>query len=188
MTLIPAEHTAELAQCYVALARRVFGYARSALGVDGGRAEDLVQQAFETLAMRWAELREQPEANRLRFLCAVVWCDVVDYARRDNKAREKQPEVWRSSWHPQNDPFEAVHLQLLIDAFNKEVSEMPPQRRRVSELKWGRQLSNQEIAATLGLSDKAVSSHIAAARAALRRVRELLEDEDVSAPEGGSDR
>jgi DNA-directed RNA polymerase specialized sigma24 family protein len=65
---------------------------------------------------------------------------------------------------------------------------MPPRRRAVAELKWGWQLSNQEIVAVLGITDKAVSSHVTAARAALRQAREELEDNDVRAPEGGSGR
>lgn len=188
MTTIPPEHKAEITQCYEALAGRVFGYARSALGVDAERANDLVQQAFEAATKLWAELREQPEENLLGFLCTVVGRRDIDASRRDSTAREKQPEVWRITRGADNDPFEAVTLLLLIEAFNKEISNMPPQRRRVAERKWGHQQSNQEIAADLGITDGAVSAHVATARAALRRVRELLEGDDVGDSEGGSDR
>lgn len=187
MTPIPSEYATELARCYADLAGRVFGYAHVTLGVDVARANDLVQQAFEKAAERWAELRESP-VDRLKFLCAVVWCDVADAFRRDSTARANQAEVWRTTLRPHCDPFDAVSLQLLVERFDKEIANMPRRRRTVAELKWGWQLGNQEIAAVLGITDKAVSSHVTAARAALKKVREEMEGNDVSAPEGGGDR
>ena len=187
MTPLSPQYAAELARCYVDLAGRVFAYAHVKLGVDVAQAEDLVQRAFEKAAERWAELRE-PSADRLKFLCAVVWCDVADAFRRDSVVRAKQAEVWRTTLRPYCDPFEVVQLQLLVEQLNKEITNMPPRRRTVAEFKWGWNLSNQEIAVVVGITDKAVSSHVSAARAALRKVREELEGIDVGVPEGGSDR
>ena len=189
MTSITQQDAAELTQCYVALAAKVFRYARARPGVDVSTANDLVQKAFQDTASHWADLRGKPDDERLKILCTTVARDAIDAVRRRGTAYAKQEDVWRLTRHAtDDDPFDAVCLKLLKEKFNEEIDKMPPQRRRVAELKWGLHLRNKEIAADLGITAKAVSAHVAAVRNTLRTARQQFEGNDDGAWGEGSDR
>ena len=186
MPEIPSEYVPELTECFKLLSRRAFGYAYSSVGGDRCAAEDLVQQAFQAAAENWAELRTHADDERIKWLCLVIKHDAVDLARRRAVALRKQSEVWRRHGGGATDPFEAANLLILIGAFTAALAKLPARQRQVVELKWRDGMKNSEIAAALGISSKAVSSHVSAARDKLRRIADAHTGDEQSTEEGGT--
>jgi DNA-directed RNA polymerase specialized sigma24 family protein len=63
---IPKDHAEELADCFVAHAPGLFGYACALTRGDYALADDLVQSAFMAAARQWSTMRCLRDAQRLR--------------------------------------------------------------------------------------------------------------------------
>ena len=69
---IPKDHAEELADCFAAHARGLFGYACALTCGDHALADDLVQSAFVAAARQWSTMRCLRDAQRLRWLQTTV--------------------------------------------------------------------------------------------------------------------
>lgn len=139
---------------------------------DIGTAEEVVQDAFVALHGRWRRLRDADKAlaylrqtvvNRSRSV--LRHRGVVDR----HAARERPPDPLPSAEGPvlARDRREAV-----LDA----LCALPERQREVLVLRYYLDLSESDIAVTLGISRGAVKSHASRAATALRRT---LDGEDL---------
>ncbi|TDD78002.1 SigE family RNA polymerase sigma factor [Actinomadura darangshiensis] len=129
-------------------------------------AEDLLQIAYERVARRWRRLADgDPEAYARKVL--------VNLAIDENRRRTRRPGTPSGS---------AADLERLAEAssgapqvpmpargdLDEVLRALPAKQRAVIVLRYWCDLSEQEIAETLGISRGTVKSHTARAMAALR--------------------
>jgi RNA polymerase sigma-70 factor (sigma-E family) len=133
---------------------------------DVGTAEEIVQDAFVAMHGRWSRLRDPHKAlaylrqavvNRSR--SALRHRKVVDrhLAREGGLATLTSPDAEAST-------LEAARRDAVLDAMRL----LPQRQREVIALRYYSELSEAEIAATLGISTGAVKSHASRGAAALR--------------------
>ncbi len=134
-------------------------------------AEEVVQDAFVAMHGRWSRLREPDKA--LAYLRQAV----VNRSRsvlRHRGVRDRYAATYESPHlvpHPGADEaaLSADRRARVLDALR----ELPTRQREVLALRYYLDLSEADIAATLGISRGAVKSHASRGAAALRT---LLED------------
>ena len=140
---------------------------------DTGAAEEVVQDAFVALHGRWRRLRDPDKA------LAYLRQSVVNKSRSvlrhrgvvdRHAARERPPEPLQSVEGPTLDRDRRARV---LDAM-RALSE---RQREVLALRYYLDLSEADIADTLGISRGAVKSHASRGSAALRL---LLEGEELS--------
>ena len=132
---------------------------------DAGRAEELVQDAFVDLHQRWPRLRDTTTA------VAYLRQSVVNRARsalrhlkvvRAHDARTVLQDVVSA----ESSAMEQIESQTIV----RHLNGLPTRQREVLVLRYYGQLSEAEIAATLGISAGAVKSHCSRGLRALRPV------------------
>lgn len=131
---------------------------------DQGLAEEIAQDAFVALHGRWSRLRSPESAlaylrqsvvNRSR--SALRHRGVVDR----HAARERLPE-------PAPSPEADVEAEVRRTEVLAAMQALPRRQREVLALRYYLDLSEADIAATLGISQGAVKSHASRGSAALR--------------------
>lgn len=146
----------------VFVAERGSALLATAVFLTGSRVagEDLLQAALERLMRKWHRVRGDPEGYLRRMLYHLA----VDQWR----GRRRQPEVLMDvDPGSQPDATDRVHLrQVLLQA----LAALPPRQRVVLVLRYWEELSEAEIATTLGCSAGTVKS---SASRGLARLREL---------------
>ena len=155
------DHDAEFVEFYQATWARLF---RTAYGVAGDRAlaEDCLQSAFAKAYGSWETVRaaDHPEA----YVRRMAVNEVLSTFRRPWYRAER-------SGDPPPDAAQAPsHENATVDreALWRAVTALPPRQRAVVVLRYYEDLSEAEIAATLGCSRGTVKSQ---ASDALRRLR-----------------
>jgi RNA polymerase sigma-70 factor (sigma-E family) len=139
---------------------------------DQGQAEEIVQDAFVELHRRWSRLEEpnralpylrQTVVNRSR--SALRHRRVVQRHLARQHGEETTPGA--------DEPVLAdTHRKAVLDA----LQQLPRRQREVLALRYYLDLSEAEIAQTLGVSKGSVKSHASRGAAALRA---LLEERDL---------
>jgi RNA polymerase sigma-70 factor (sigma-E family) len=138
---------------------------RTAVLLTGDRpaAEDLVQEVYERVYVRWGWIRGAPEAYARKALTNLV-------ANRW-RSRGRKPEVALADKHdePTPDGSErfAVREQLLA-----ALQELPPRQRAVIVLRYYEDLTEAQTADTLGCSVGTVKSQASRALTKLRLTTE----------------
>lgn len=133
---------------------------------DAGLAEELVQDAFVAVHSQWSRLRDPDRA--LAYLRQAV-VNRSRSALRHRAVVERHARSIRPVDVP--DPAPAtLRREAVLDAMRA----LPARQREVLALRYYLDLSEAEIAETLGISRGAVKSHASRGAAALRR---LLEEE-----------
>lgn len=126
-------------------------------------AEDLLQTTYERVARRWARVRQggRPEAYARRILVNLV----IDEGRRRARRRDlpvgSVADVERIAGAPKA-------RETSPDGLDDVLAALPVKQRAVLVLRYWCDLSEREIAETLGISPGTVKSHTARAMAALR--------------------
>jgi RNA polymerase sigma-70 factor (sigma-E family) len=146
----------------VFVAERGSALLATAVFLTGSRVagEDLLQAALERLMRKWHRVRGDPEG----YLRRVLYHLAVDQWRGRRHRQEVLMDVDLGS---QSDGTDDLHLrQVLIQA----LAALPPRQRVVLVLRYWEELSEAEIAATLGCSVGTVKS---SASRGLARLREL---------------
>lgn len=124
---------------------------------DRSAAEDLAAEAFVRLYARWPRLRDEP--GREGWVLRVAANLAIDSTRR------RIPQLPVPVLLGEDD---AIVLRVALAA---ALGALPPRQRTVVVLRYLADLSEQQVAATLGISAGAVKTH---AHRALRRLRDLL--------------
>ncbi len=134
---------------------------------DAGRAEEIVQDAFVDLVARWRTIRDPGAAAAYLRTC------VANGARSHLRHRavvDRQP-VSRPS--PVNSAETEALAQIEHERVLSVLSELPGRQREVLILRYYGQLSEAEIAGTLGISRGAVKSHSSRGLRSLRTAMEV---------------
>jgi RNA polymerase sigma-70 factor (sigma-E family) len=146
------------------LAARADRLMRTAVLLTGSRdaGQDLLQTALERLMRHWRTLNGDAEGYLRRTLYNLA----ADGFRRQGRLRHKLQLLTAGTQVPVDSTAEVD----LRDALVRLMLQLPPRQRVVLVLKYWEQLSEAEIAASLGWPEGTVKS---ATSRALRRLREL---------------
>lgn len=134
---------------------------------DLGRAEEIVQDAFVDLMARWSRLRDRAAA------ASYLRTSVANGARSDLRRRQ----VIRR--HPPDRPpdVDSAEARALVQVEHERImavlSVLPHRQREVLVLRYYGELSEAEIAETLGISRGAVKSHSSRGLRTLRTAMEV---------------
>jgi RNA polymerase sigma-70 factor (sigma-E family) len=131
-----------------------------------GMAEEIVQDAYVALHGRWGRLRDADKA------LAYLRTSVVNRCRSALRHRKVVEAHLAAARPPLDAPSaEAGALDLLAhDAVIAALRRLPVRQREVIVLRYYADLSEAEIAETMGVSRGAVKSHASRGVAALRQV------------------
>lgn len=135
---------------------------------DDGVAEELVQDIFVAMHQRWGRLRDPDKA------VAYLRQSVVNRARSALRHRTVVDRFMRRQGPPATAP--SADVGVLDAETNAEVMalvrSLPARQREALVLRYYGDLSEAEIAETMGVSQGAVKSHTSRGLAALRRMME----------------
>jgi RNA polymerase sigma-70 factor (sigma-E family) len=160
----------EFAEVFAVLWPRLFRMAVAVAG-DRGAAEDAVQTAFAKAYAGWSRVRRADHVEA--YLRRMVVNEILG-ARRSGWFRRERP-------HEDADPGRVAlaHDDAVAerDAVWTAVQALPVRQRAVIVLRYYEDLSEEQIAATLGCSRGTVKSQASAALANLRRAGATIEGE-----------
>ena len=129
---------------------------------DPATAEDVVQDAFVDLHRHWSRLRDQEKA------AAYLRTAVVNRSRSVHRRRAVAAK------HPPAAPGDVPGADVTVtaterrDAVLAALAALPARQREVLALRYYLDLSEQQIADTLGISRGSVKTHASRGAAALR--------------------
>ena len=135
---------------------------------DLGTAEEVVQDSFVALHGKWRGLRDPDKG--LAYLRQTVVNRSRSVLRRRGVEARYVPPVERDRPGVDDDAVTAERRTQVLEALRR----LPDRQREVLALRYYLDLSEADIATTLGISKGAVKSHASRGAAALRT---LLEDE-----------
>jgi RNA polymerase sigma-70 factor (ECF subfamily) len=154
----------ELAACFAAHGRDLFGYACVLARGDRALADDLVQAAFEAAGRAWWTLRCLAEDQRRGWLRATLANIAVSGFRRDAAFRDRLPRIEaRYRQTPADTPTQAFS-SIVLERCWQIIKDMPERQHAVAVLRWQQDMKEGEIAAALGMAEKTVSAHLHRAR------------------------
>lgn len=131
-------------------------------------AEDIIQQAFLTI---WEKRNEIDETKSLKgFLFRIGYNRALNHFRDTKKFNDSDelPEITDN-----HDPADSAQEQLLLDAIDKTLENMPEKRRIVFEMCFLQGLTYRETAEAMDLSIKTVENHMGFA---LKTIRNSLSE------------
>lgn len=135
---------------------------------DIGAAEDVVQDAFLSLRRRWASLADTSRAG------GYLRISVINGARSLHRRRAVTRRLLPKLGEPTGPaPDDGLLLAAEHRAVADAVARLPRRQRQVVALRYWSQMSDDDIAAAMGISSGAVRSHASRARA---RIARQLED------------
>lgn len=155
----------ELAACFRAYARDLFGYACVLTRRDRAMAEDLVQAAFEAAAEAWHVLGDLTEEQRRGWLWRMLASIAVDGFRRETAFRDRLPRIEALYQKIQADPPEQAPPEQVLSSIALErcwriIQGLPQRQHAVALLRWQLDMKENEIAQVLGMDEKTVSVHL----------------------------
>ena len=134
---------------------------------DVGRAEEIVQDAFVDLVARWTTIRDPGAAAAYLRTC------VANGARSHLRHRAVVRRQPMSRPSPVNSAETDALVQIEHERVLSVLSGLPGRQREVLILRYYGQLSEAEIADTLGISRGAVKSHNSRGLRSLRTAMEV---------------
>ena len=159
---------AALEQLYARYARPVFGLALRRLG-DRGRAEDAVQETFISI-WRSAKTYRPERGSGAPWLYAVARNAIVDRSRAKSDIPAEVPDEAAAESGP-DDRAEQSWTRWRVHRALEELSE---REREVIELAYWRDLSQSEVAESLGIPLGTVKTRT---RSGLQRLADILDGE-----------
>jgi len=156
----------ELAACFSAHARELFGYACALSREDRALAEDLVQAAFEAAGRAWHGLRCLAEEQRRGWLRRTLANIAVSGFRREAAFRDRLPRIEALYRKIQADPGppEQAFSSIALERCWRIIQDLPERQQAVALLRWQLDMKEGEIAAVLGIAEKTVSAHLSRVR------------------------
>jgi RNA polymerase sigma factor (sigma-70 family) len=161
---ISPHHAEELALCFVAHARELFGYACVLARGDTALAEDLVQAAFEAAGLAWHALRELADEQRRNWLRRTLANIAASGFRREAAFRDRLPRIEVRYRKGHIDPQEQAISLIALERCWRIIRAMPERQHAVAVLRWQLDMKEAEIAAILHLAPNTVSAHLHRAR------------------------
>jgi RNA polymerase sigma factor (sigma-70 family) len=183
---ITPHDAAELAACFEAHARRVFGFACVLAREDRALADDLVQATFEAAARAWETLRGLAEDQRRGWLRSTVAHIAASGFRREAAFQDRLPQIEVRYRDSQADPCEQALSAIVLERCWRIIGEMPKGQHMVAVLRWQLDMKETEIAELLGIAESTVGAQLHRARRKL--IEQLGPDHPFARddPEGAS--
>jgi len=160
----------ELALCFQAQARDLFGYACVVTRGDRALANDLVQAAFEAAGRAWQVLGDLTEEQRRGWLWRTLANIAVDGFRRETAFRDRLPRIEVLHRKTQADPPEQAPPEqappeqalssITLEQCWRIIQGLPERQHAVALLRWQLDMKESEIATVLGIDEKTVSVHL----------------------------
>ncbi len=138
---------------------------------DYHRAEDLLQTSLVKVYQRWPRVAQM--GAPVAYTRTVLVNQTTSWWRRRSSRETPQPLPDQATWSGGVDHVEEHHRVWAA------VLTLPPRQRAVIVLRYYEDLSEAQIADTLGISPGTVKSH---SHAATQRLAELLGEPTTSAP------
>jgi RNA polymerase sigma-70 factor, ECF subfamily len=161
---ITPNHADELARCFAAHAREMFGYACALAREDRAAAEDLVQATFQAAGQAWPALRDLGEEPRRNWLRSTLADIAASGFRREPAFRDRLPRVEVRGRKIPADPAEQAFPSTTVERCWRIIREMPERQYAIAMLRWQLDMKEAEIAALLGMPEKSVSAQLLRAR------------------------
>jgi RNA polymerase sigma-70 factor (ECF subfamily) len=161
---ITPHDAAELAACFRAHARRLFGFACVLARGDQALADDLVQATFEAAARVWHTLRGLAEDQLRGWLRSTLANIAASGFRREAAFRDRLPQIEELYRDTQADPAEQALSSIVLERCWRIIEAMPKGQHVVAVLRWQLGMKEAEIAAVLGIAESTVSAQLHRAR------------------------
>jgi RNA polymerase sigma-70 factor (sigma-E family) len=146
---------------YAAHWRRFVGLAASLMG-ETASAEEVVAEAFVTLHGRWNRLADKGSA--VAYLRTCVVNGARDVVRHRVVTDRKRPLPDPEPAGPEEQAVQAAEHRMVLGALDG----LPTRQREVLVLRYQGEMSEEDIAAALGISRGAVKTHAHRGLSALR--------------------
>jgi RNA polymerase sigma-70 factor (sigma-E family) len=161
---IPSRDARDLADCFAAQARDLFGYGCVLAQGDQAQAGDLVQAAFEAAFRAWQAGRIMDAEQRRGWLRSTLVTLAMNGLRPETSPPDRLPRIddWdrKSKRVPVEQAFPATALERSWQA----IQDMPHRHHAVGLLHWHLDMKVAEIAGALDLADVTVSTDLDRAR------------------------
>jgi RNA polymerase sigma-70 factor, ECF subfamily len=161
---ISARDADELAACFTACARELFGYACVLVRGDRALADDLVQATFEAAGKAWCTVRGLTVDQRGGWLRATLTNIAVSGFRREAAFRDRLPRIEARYRQTEADTPAQAFSSIALERCWHVIEGLPERQHVVAVLRWQQDMKEGEIAAALGISEKTVSAHLHRAR------------------------
>jgi len=165
---IPADHAAELADCFAVYAPGLFGYACALTQGDHALADDLVQSTFMAAARQWPTMRCLYDAQRLRWLHTTAGNLAITAFRRNEAFGDRLPRLEAAFRPPSADTHAEAVSGIALERCWRAIGALPPQQHAVAVMRWLFAMTNRQIAAALGIAEGTVAAHLSAVRGKLK--------------------
>lgn len=141
-------------------------------------ARDILQEVFLSVWNRRKEL--DVRGSLAAYLQTSVRYKAIDYIEKNIARRHYLNLLYKLEELSQSPAVETqIQLKEIQQTVNGVVGKMPPKMRAVYQLSRQEQLSHQEIAQRLGISDETVKKHI---HHALKLIRSSISQTGISLP------
>jgi len=161
---ISAREADELAACFAAHARWLFGYASVLVRGDSALAEDLVQAAFEAAGRAWCTVGLLSQDQCRAWLRTTLTNIAVSGFRREAALRDRLPQIEARYRSVEADTAGEAFSSMAIKRCWQVISAMPARQHAVAMLRWHQGMKEAEIATALGMAEKTVATHLRRAR------------------------
>lgn len=150
--------------------RELLGYAYRFVN-DKSTAEDIVQDVFFTIWEKRTTLNFEdsikPYLYRLVHNKAINYLNSYSVQQRVDNMEDVDSLIYMELGD--YDPYETLLLKDITNAIQTYIETLPPQRKKVFQLSRQHYLKHKDIAALLGISEKAVEKHISKALMDIRQ-------------------
>jgi RNA polymerase sigma-70 factor, ECF subfamily len=154
----------ELAVCFRANAKALFGYAYVVTRGDQALADDLVQQTFQAAALAWPALRNMDGAKLRGWLRSTISHLAVSEFRRNEIARRRQGEIEQQFRSPEPDTDRDALTAIALERCWQVISSMPRRQHMIALMRWQMGMKPTEIAEALGIAPGTVAAQLHGAR------------------------
>lgn len=150
-------------------------YAALNMSGDKHMAEDAVHEAFLKLAEKYSDYASYSD-ERMTGMCVVMAKQkLIDMYRKDEKLELVDIYDYEEEFVAEEIVIDSIILNEEIETLKGAIEKLTGTSKNVLELKYYQELSNSEIAETLGISKKYVEVRLNRAKGALRKVVEKEE-------------
>jgi len=177
----------ELADCFAAEARDLFGYACILTRGNEALAGDLVQGAFQAGSRAWQVVRGLDDQQRCAWLRGTLVTAAVSGFRREATSPDRLPHLQSCRRKNQGEPVEHAFAADVLERCWRTIQDLPEWPHAVALLRWHLDMKEAEIAAAVDRAEQTVSADLDRARR--RLIAQLEPDRQHSGDLGnGADR
>ncbi len=176
----------ELADCFAAEARDLFGYACILTRGNEALAGDLVQGAFEAGSRAWQVVRGLDEQQRCAWLRGTLVTAAVSGFRREATLPERLPHLQSCRRKNLGEPVEHAFGADVLERCWRTIQDLPEWPHAVALLRWHLDMKEAEIAAAVDRAEQTVSADLDRVRR--RLIAQLEPDRQHSDPRGDTPR